>query len=443
MITSRALLRYAGPVALSSLGSVAVGFTDTLIIGRYSTSALAGVGLGASIYELPVHALFGGLMAFKILQPRFASASETPRSPEGLWITLRGLAPWAGTGALGLVVAAALMMQLSSGDSRSVPFQAGAYLLGRAPSLVLEVLVSAFSVTLVSWGRVRVPLVVFVVTSSVNLLLDVPLVYGVGVLPPLGAFGDGLASTVGVGMAVPWLALAVHRMSLADETHEAAHRFAGWRKTTLPAVGSAALDYAGNIVFTGLIAVGGISGLAGARIATASHLLAFALVASLASAALYLLGASYDTDRFVALRLRNSLRVRFVWLSSALGAGVAALSWPFAILSTADPDVRRTATVLGLVVAAACPLIGWTYSNVAVLRAIEKTGSDFVSNVIAVWGAQIPLAVAGLTVWGAPGAFAGLIGYWLCRGMLTHRQVRRAAHAAQLSGTSKPDVSHD
>jgi Na+-driven multidrug efflux pump len=335
------------------------------------------------------------------------------------------------------------MMQLSSADGGSITYQAGAYLLGRAPSLVLEVLVSAFSVTLVSWGRVRVPLVVFVVTSGVNLALDVPLVYGIGVLPPLGAFGDGLASTVGVALALPWLAHAVHRMSVADETDEAAHRFAGWRKTTMPAVGSAALDYAGNIAFTALIAIGGISGLAGARIATASHLLAFALVASLASAALYLLGASYDRDPYVALRLRNSLRVRFIWLSSALGAGVAALSWPVAVLSTADPDVRQAATALGLVVAAACPFMGWTYANVAVLRAMEKTGSDFVSNVIAVWGAQIPLAAAGLAIWGAPGGFSGLMGYWMCRGMLTHRQVRRAARAVPPQGASGSDAAHD
>ena len=77
MYTKKELLRYAGPIVLSSMGGVVVGLTDTLIIGHFSSSALAGVALGASIYELPANALFGGLMAYRILQPRVSGNADS------------------------------------------------------------------------------------------------------------------------------------------------------------------------------------------------------------------------------------------------------------------------------------------------------------------------------------------------------------------------------
>ncbi len=415
-----------------------MGLTDTLIIGHYSTAALAGVGLGSSIYELPANALFGALMAFKILQPRFAAAEDTSRSRSGLKLILRGIAPWATMAFAGLVAASVAMMWIGGKSTESSTFQAGAYLLGRSPSVLVEAVTSAFAVTLVSWGQVRVPIIVFLVSSGANLLLDFPLVYGLGPLPAFGAFGDGLASSIGVTLLIPWLIPRIRTLSRPSKLPEGEtlERFTGWRRLTLPAVGSAALDYAGNIAFTALIALGGTAGLAGARIATATHLLAFVLVASLSSAALYILGQGHDRDPAYAIRNRRAIRVRFVGLSGGLGIVIGALAWPIAFISSPDGDVRTVATALILLVAAVCPMIGWTYANVSILRAIERTKSDFLSNVIAVWAAQVPLALIGLLALGAPGAFGGLIAYWICRGAITQLQVSRAAQTAAVTRTN-------
>lgn len=427
-LTTKQLSRYAGPMILSSIGGVVVGLTDTIIIGNYSTPALAGVALGASIYELPANALFGALMAFTILQPRFAGDPQTERSSAGLKLILCGIAPWAAIAFAVLATTSVLMILTSSSDQESSTFQGGVYLLARSPSVVLEVAISALTVTLVSWGLLKVPLIVFLVSSGVNLLLDLPLVYGLGPIPSLGAFGDGVASTIGLAVVVPWLAWKTRSLRRQAENAEIwpPARFDGWKRLTLPAVGSAALDYAGNIAFVTIIALAGTAGLAAARLASITHLLAFVVVASLSSAALYILGLSYDQDPGYVLRERRTVRFRFLSFASSLGVVIAALAWPIAFVSSPDPEVRSTATLLILVVAALCPLIGWTYANVTILRGIEKTGLDFISNVLAVWAAQVPLAAVGLVLFGAPGAFGGLIGYWVCRGAITQAQVASA-----------------
>lgn len=55
---------------MASLGSIIIGITDSVIVSHYATSALAGVALGATYYELPVNILLGALMGYKILAPQ-------------------------------------------------------------------------------------------------------------------------------------------------------------------------------------------------------------------------------------------------------------------------------------------------------------------------------------------------------------------------------------
>ncbi len=208
LLTNRALLRYAGPMALSSIGAIVVGLTDTLIMGHYSTNALAGVALGASIYELPVNALLGGLMAYRILAPRIASKERSGRSFAGLRLTLKGLAPWAAGALVVLLLVASAMTTAGTKTESESLVAAGQYLLGRSPSLLAEALSTALVITLVSWGRAKVPLGVFAISSGVNLVLDFVLVYGVGPLPPMGALGDGYRE----------LSRGCRRAALADQS---------------------------------------------------------------------------------------------------------------------------------------------------------------------------------------------------------------------------------
>lgn len=425
----RSLFRYAGPAALASVGSIVVSITDTVIVGYYSTEALAGVAFGSGLYELPLNALLGGLMAYRILAPRFAGYHPGSRSTVGLVLMLRGLLPWAVLACILLFGAAALLRSSFFSEALQASQTSSQYVAGRALSILPEIVTTAIVVTLVTWGRTKAPLMVLIVTSGVNLVLDYVLVYGVWVFPELGALGAGLAGTLGMLAVVP-VVLAVIRKEKAAETghvekQAVGAQFSGWRRLTLPAVGSAAVDYAGNLVFLAIVSLGGVSGLAATRMASNAHLLAFVLASSLSSALLYVVGGE-NIPVAQSRNARLALRQMFLRMGMLLGGAIAILAWPISFAASPDQEVRRISFVLVLVVAAVCPVITWTYVNVSFLRAMERTGSDFLSNTVGVWGAQIPVAYVGLLLFQAPGAFAGLAAYWVCRGVIASFQVKLA-----------------
>lgn len=88
---AKSLLPYVWPALLASLGSVVVGLTDSALISYYATDALAGVALGATLYELPVNVMLGIVMAYRILAPRINS--KTQRETFEIKIFLRLLVP--------------------------------------------------------------------------------------------------------------------------------------------------------------------------------------------------------------------------------------------------------------------------------------------------------------------------------------------------------------
>jgi Na+-driven multidrug efflux pump len=120
----------------------------------------------------------------------------------------------------------------------------------------------------------------------------------------------------------------------------------------------------------------------------------------------------------------GNVRRTFILVGLGLGAIVAILAWPIATFASPAPAVQHVALVLILCVAVLTPVVAWAYANVTILRVGRRTGSDFVSNTIAVWLVQIPVAFLGCVLFQAPGAFVGLAGYWLCRALISQQQIR-------------------
>ncbi|WP_145007829.1 MATE family efflux transporter [Kocuria marina] len=417
------LIKYAWPMVLSSLGTLAVSFTDTVIMGNYSTEGLAGVGLGAAIYSLPINILLGGLMALRIYAPRTAGKDGKQRDLWGVSLVLRKLVPIALVTSIAVVTVCHFAFRESSNP---VLREMSAYLEFRAWSATPEIISSAGVICLVAWGLTKVPLLDFTIASGVNLVLDMVLVYGIGPFPELGASGDGIASTAGSiagAMLVIILLIKNHAPNASREEIES--RFSGWGKITLPAVYSAAVDYAGSSLFTVIISFGGAAALAGSRVGDQAHMLAFVVVSSLSSAGLVIFGRAYDSARYMSINYTRRFRRTMLLWGGLFGVAIVASSPVLSLLITSDPDVRKAMIAAMIIVGVACPFAGIAYGNVTLLRAHEKTREEFVSNSLAVWAAQIPVAVVGLLTWGGVGAFSGIFAYWILRASLTELQVRR------------------
>jgi len=200
-----ALLRIGGPLMAAQLVQTAMGFFDTVMMGRVGPIELAAVAIGTGLW----HALFlfalGILMA---LSPSVAQlngagriAAIAPLVRQALWLgAALGLFCWA------------MLRRMEAGltllgiEPAIVPI-AGDYL--RALSWGMPPIFVYMGLRLFSEGiaRTRPVLLISLLGLVVNVLANYALIFGRWGFPPMGALGCGIATALGmwtmlVGMVV-------------------------------------------------------------------------------------------------------------------------------------------------------------------------------------------------------------------------------------------------
>src|SRR6478672_11409315 len=76
----RATVAVAGPLAAANLAQMAMGFTNTVIVGSLGSAALAAAGLGASLYFTIAMVCSGVLTAVAPLAAHAIGASDNRRA---------------------------------------------------------------------------------------------------------------------------------------------------------------------------------------------------------------------------------------------------------------------------------------------------------------------------------------------------------------------------
>lgn len=200
-----ALLRIGGPLMAAQLVQTAMGFFDTVMMGRVGPIELAAVAIGTGLW----HALFlfalGILMA---LSPSVAQlngagriAAIAPLVRQALWLgTALGLFCWA------------MLRRMEAGltllgiEPAIVPI-AGDYL--RALSWGMPPIFVYMGLRLFSEGiaRTRPVLMISLLGLAVDVAANYILIFGHWGFPPMGALGCGIATALGmwtmlVGMVV-------------------------------------------------------------------------------------------------------------------------------------------------------------------------------------------------------------------------------------------------
>jgi MATE family multidrug resistance protein len=188
----RAVLTLGLPLIGGHLGQVAIGVTDTVMLGWYSVEALAAVTLASTYFF--VFFIFGSGFAWAVM-PMVASfaakeddASIRRATRMGLWLSLAfGLA------VMPLMVwSAPILRQLGQGEAVAVT--AGAYLgvagWGILPALIVMVLKSY----LAALERTQVVFWITVLAAAVNVLANYAFIFGNWGAPELGAVGAAVAS---------------------------------------------------------------------------------------------------------------------------------------------------------------------------------------------------------------------------------------------------------
>lgn len=356
---ARQILALAVPAFGALLAEPLFLLADTAIIGHLGVAQLGGVGVGTTILHTVT-----GLMIFLAYSTtpavsRFMGAGNhaaaLDRGRDGVWLALLlgtglAVAGWASAGPLAGLI----------GADGAVRDHAVAYLQWSMPGLPAMLGVLAATGVLRGLLDTRTPLVVAGVGFGLNIVLNVVLVYGLG----LGVAGSAVGTSI-----VQWGMLAVYLAVLLPRFRAAGTRLApsgaGMRATAQ--VGSWLLLRTASLRAAILVTVMAATGLGVATLAahqlvfTVYSTLAFALDA-LAIAAQALIGRELGAGRRRQARALTGTMIRWsLWFGLITGGVLAGLAWVLPPLFTPDPAVQAAATAGLLVLAASQPVSGFVF----------------------------------------------------------------------------------
>ena len=356
---TREILRLAVPAFGALIAEPLFLLADSAIVGHLGVSQLAGVGLASAVLHTAV-----GLMVFLAYSttPAVARAIGEGKLPkalaagrDGVWLAL----------VLGLGLAAAgfagadLLVDLmgATGDVRQFAVD---YLRWSMPGLVAMLLIFAGTGVLRGLQDTRTPLAVASAGFTLNILLNLALVYGLGWSVTGSAVGTSIAQW---GMALVYLVIV--RRNARDHGVSLRPDWRGVRAMTK--VGSRlmlrTLSLRIAILATVLVVTAqGPTNLAAHQLAmTIFTFLAFALDA-LAIAAQALIGKELGAANSAMARELTRTMIRWGTGFGVVTGGLLAVAAPWAgALFTSDAGVQSALMLALWVLAAGQPVAGYVF----------------------------------------------------------------------------------
>ena len=356
---SREILRLAVPAFGALVAEPLFLLADSAIVGHLGVAQLAGVGLASAVLHTAV-----GLMVFLAYSttPAVARAigdgqlgKALAAGRDGVWLALL----------LGTVLAVAGFLAADPligllGAEGEVRTFAVDYLRWSMPGLVAMLLIFAGTGLLRGLQDTRTPLVVATAGFSLNVVLNLWLVYGLGWSVTGSAAGTSVAQWAMAGVYL----LIVRRNAIRNGVG----LLPSWRGIrSMTRVGSwlmlRTLSLRVAILATVLVVTAqGTVNLAAHQLAmTIFSFLAFALDA-LAIAAQALIGKELGASNAAKARLLTGTMIRWGLGFGAVTGVLLALAAPWVgVLFTSDPEVQSALAVALWVLAAGQPVAGYVF----------------------------------------------------------------------------------
>ncbi|HXU96487.1 MAG TPA: MATE family efflux transporter [Jiangellaceae bacterium] len=350
-------------LALPALGALVAEplflLADAAIIGHLGTPQLAGLGIAATILgtlvNISVFLAYGTTAAVARMLGAGDLRGAMQQGIDGCWLALL-------VGSATLIVGWPTSPWLVSlfGPSADVAAHAETYLQISLLGIPAMLLVLAGTGVLRGLQDTRTPLMVAVAGAVGNVILNLLLVYGLG----LGIAGSAL----GTVMAQSAMAAAFARVVvLGARRHRAPLRpdWPGVRRSFsagMPLVVRTVAMRVALVVATAVAAALGTAELAAYQVAFTTWTLLALVLDAVAIAAQALVGRALGA---AAVDEARSITRRMVWWGVVAGAGlavvVAAAAPLYARVFTTDPEVRRLLITALLVVALMQPVAGWVF----------------------------------------------------------------------------------
>ncbi len=394
----------AAPLAGANLAQMAMGLTDTIMVGGLGAVPLAAVGLGSGLYFTSILVCAGVLSAVAPLASFAIGAGD--RAAVGR-VTASGLL-LAAVLTIPVVAAMLLAERLLGliGYDPGLTEEIGRYLraiVWGAPGFLGFAVLRCLFATL---SRARVVMIVLLPCLPLNAALNWMLVFGHLGAPPLGVAGSGYASAICSWLIGLGLAAAVAVLPRNDPAHRLRLRFAALIADIrcilalgLPIGGLQALEIGVFVASAALMGLFGADALAAHQIAISSASLTFMVPMGIGQAATVRVATERGAAAWVAAR-----RAAFV----ALALGVVFMAAAAVVLWT------MPATIVGAFVATGDPansaVVGLALEFLAisaVFQIVDGMQSVACGALRGYHDTKVPMLIAGLGYWGV-----GFVGGW-------------------------------
>jgi MATE family multidrug resistance protein len=417
---TRAILTLGLPLIGGHLGQIAIGVTDTVMVGWYSIEALAAVTLGSTYFFVLL--IFGSGFAWAVMPMVASYAAEGDEvrlrraTRMGLWLSL-GFALLA----LPLMIWSAPVLGLL-GQGDALAGLAGQYLSIAGWGIVPGLLVMVLKSYLAALERTQVVLWITVLAALTNALANYALIFGNWGAPELGIRGAALASLVTqlVSLAgvvlYALLALPKHQIFVRlwrPDWEMLARVFALGLPIGLTALSEVGL-FAASALMMGWL---GTVALAAHGIAVQLASITFMVHLGISNVATIRAGNAYgrrDLDHMA----RGAITATALSVGTALLTIVIFVAWPEPLISLfmqrSEPARAEILSVgVGLLAMAALFQLvdGAQAVALGLLRGVQDTRVPMVLAAISYWVVGIPVSyLLGFTFgWGGIGIWSGLV----------------------------------
>lgn len=454
----RETARLAVPLAIAQMATLLMGLVDSACVGHVSALELGATAAGNALALLPMALGMGFGLALEPLISQALGAGD-PAEARAWWRAGLRLALQVGL-PLGVITVFMALAMPALGIEPVLADRATDYLIARIPSLAFLLHYLASRSYLQALGNTRPLLIAALVANVFNLLANLLLVFGdpglafVGLptigLPPLGAVGAGIATSV-ASLVLAVIAWSAGRALSADAAD-----------LPLPTVSRATLIRLALPVGLTLLAEMGVFGAAGLLAATlgenvvgahqiALHLSSISYMASVgvAGATGTRVGRAIGSGAWHAARRagQSGAIVAMIIMGSAMTLFMA-FPGPLARVFSDEPEVQHLAARL-IAIAGLFQLVDGLQAVMAgALRGAGDVHGPLWANVLAHWVFGFPLAALlalplGL---GAPGLWYGLtLGLAVAAAGLSYRFIRltrgpiaRVSRGAPTSAAPQP-----
>lgn len=444
-------LRLAGPLAVAQLAGMAMGVTDTVLLGTLGGDALAAGGLATMLFITVTIMLQGMLTSVSILvsQERGAGRDDLVAAPywAGLAMALLLCAP------AFLVFSLAEPLLLLAGQPAALARDAGVFmdvLRWASPGAMVGIgMMRAF---LPAIGQGAAMLWAALGATGINAALCWGLIHGAWGLPALGMRGPALATVaVETGMGLVLLGWLHGRPGL--------RRFVAWRRPGVallrrmaalgvPVTGTFAVETCLFLAIGLLVGRLGTAPLAAHQIALSATSVSYMIPLAVAQAANVRVGNRVGAGDLAGARRAGLVAIGLAALSEALAASVLVLAPGMLAGFYIDPalpanaEAFATATILLGIAAVFGVGDGMQSAAAGALRGLGDTRVPFLLAGLGYWGLGFPAAwwLSARAGAGAAGAWWGLAGgLMLVATLLTWRFLRRSR--AGLAGDTRALVT--